>query len=180
MQYYGSKQLAESFRTVRKNTLLIAEDLPEDKYGFRAAKETRSVAEMLAHIAISTRLPYQVHAVERRLTLAGFDFPGLFARLRAEEAEPRNKAKILDLLRKEGDQWASWVGTLSDDFLAEQIDTPMAEPTRRSRFEMILSVKEHEMHHRGQLMLIERMVGIVPHLTRQFEQRMAQARRSGA
>jgi uncharacterized damage-inducible protein DinB len=29
------------------------------------------------------------------------------------------------------------------------------------------------MHHRGQLMLIERMLGIVPHLTRQFQQRMA-------
>ena len=39
---------------------------------------------------------------------------------------------------------------------------------------MIMSVKEHEMHHRGQLMLIERMLGIVPHLTRQMQQRMAQ------
>jgi uncharacterized damage-inducible protein DinB len=38
---------------------------------------------------------------------------------------------------------------------------------------MILSVKEHEMHHRGQLMLIERLVGIVPHLTREMESRMA-------
>jgi uncharacterized damage-inducible protein DinB len=38
---------------------------------------------------------------------------------------------------------------------------------------MILSVKEHEMHHRGQLMLIERMVGVVPHLTRQMQARMA-------
>jgi uncharacterized damage-inducible protein DinB len=40
---------------------------------------------------------------------------------------------------------------------------------------MILSVKEHEMHHRGQLMLIERMVGIVPHLTREMQSRMAAA-----
>ncbi len=40
---------------------------------------------------------------------------------------------------------------------------------------MILSVKEHEMHHRGQLMLIERMVGIVPHLTREMQARMAAA-----
>ena len=39
---------------------------------------------------------------------------------------------------------------------------------------MILSVKEHEMHHRGQLMLIERLLGIVPHLTREREARMAQ------
>jgi uncharacterized damage-inducible protein DinB len=38
---------------------------------------------------------------------------------------------------------------------------------------MILGVKEHEMHHRGQLMLIERMVGIVPHLTREGQARMA-------
>jgi len=35
-------------------------------------------------------------------------------------------------------------------------------------------VKEHEMHHRGQLMLIERMVGVVPHLTREMQVRMAQ------
>ena len=47
-------------------------------------------------------------------------------------------------------------------------------PPTKSRFEMILSVKEHEMHHRGQLMLVERMIGIVPHLTRDMQARMAQ------
>jgi hypothetical protein len=26
------------------------------------------------------------------------------------------------------------------------------------------------MHHRGQLMLVERMLGIVPHLTRRYEE----------
>jgi uncharacterized damage-inducible protein DinB len=38
---------------------------------------------------------------------------------------------------------------------------------------MILSVKEHEMHHRGQLMLIERILGIVPHLSRRMQERQA-------
>ena len=47
-------------------------------------------------------------------------------------------------------------------------------PPDKSRFEMILSVKEHEMHHRGQLMLIQRMLGIVPHLTRNMQDRLAQ------
>jgi uncharacterized damage-inducible protein DinB len=28
------------------------------------------------------------------------------------------------------------------------------------------------MHHRGQLMLTERLLGITPHLTRQFEERI--------
>ena len=39
---------------------------------------------------------------------------------------------------------------------------------------MLLGVKEHEMHHRGQLMMVQRMLGIVPHLTRQREAMTAQ------
>ena len=35
MTYYGAKHLADSFRTVRKNTLAIAEEIPEDKYASR-------------------------------------------------------------------------------------------------------------------------------------------------
>jgi uncharacterized damage-inducible protein DinB len=39
---------------------------------------------------------------------------------------------------------------------------------------MLLGLKEHEMHHRGQLMLMQRMLGGVPHLTREMQARMAQ------
>jgi hypothetical protein len=35
------------------------------------------------------------------------------------------------------------------------------------------SFKEHELHHRGKLMVVERMLGITPHLTRQREERIA-------
>jgi uncharacterized damage-inducible protein DinB len=38
---------------------------------------------------------------------------------------------------------------------------------------MLIAVKEHEMHHRGQLMLVERMLGITPHLTREAQARRA-------
>jgi uncharacterized damage-inducible protein DinB len=58
---------------------------------------------------------------------------------------------------------------------------PGTTPESKTRFEMLLMVKEHELHHRGQLMLIERMLGIVPHLTRDFQARQApqQARAQG-
>ncbi len=63
---------------------------------------------------------------------------------------------------------------MSDDFLGEQVSMPPGmQPAEKTRFEMILGVKEHEMHHRGQLMLMERMLGIVPHLTREMQARMA-------
>jgi uncharacterized damage-inducible protein DinB len=38
---------------------------------------------------------------------------------------------------------------------------------------MFLSTKEHEMHHRAQLMVFERLMGLVPHLTREREARLA-------
>ena len=55
MNYYGGRELADAFRTVRKNTIQIAEEIPEDKYQFRAAPDTRTVAQTLAHIAVSTQ-----------------------------------------------------------------------------------------------------------------------------
>ncbi len=36
MTIYGAKDMAESFRTVRKNTIQVAQDIPEDKYDYRA------------------------------------------------------------------------------------------------------------------------------------------------
>jgi uncharacterized damage-inducible protein DinB len=176
MNYYGAGELAASFRTVRKNTMMIAEEIPEEKYGFRATPETRSVAQLLTHVAIAYTFQHQVHAVERRTTLEGFDFPALMQRVHAEEQNPRGKSQLIQLLRSNGENWAGWVEKLSEDFLAEKVAMPagMGAPVK-SRFEMILSVKEHEMHHRGQLMLIERLLGIVPHLTREMQARMATA-----
>ena len=55
MNLYGPKQLADSMRTVRKNTILIAEDIPEASYNYRPTPESRSVAETLLHIAALAR-----------------------------------------------------------------------------------------------------------------------------
>lgn len=175
MVYYGAKELAASSRTVRGNTIVIAQDIPEDHYNFKPVPQYRSVAQLLAHIALASRFQYQLHAVERRTSFEGLDFPSLMQQLVTEESVSRTKAEILDLLQKEGEKWAGWLEKASEEFLEQRFDMPQgAAPAYKSRFEMVLSVKEHEMHHRGQLMLIERLLGIVPHLTRDREARMAQ------
>ena len=176
MNFYGAKELAESFRTVRKNTITIAQELPEEKYGFRPAPNTRTVGELLAHISLAYNFQYQIHGQERRSSLEGFNFPSLMQRLVAEEKAQRSKDQIIEMLRNSGEKRAGWLDGLTDSFLGERVEMPAgATPSSKSRFEMILSVKEHEMHHRGQLMLIERMVGIVPHLTREMQARMTAA-----
>jgi uncharacterized damage-inducible protein DinB len=174
MNYYGAKELAESFRTVRKNTVTIAEEIGEQHYTFRATPETRTIALTLAHIALVPKVQEQIHAIEHRASLEGFDFPGFIGRLGAEEQAPRNKQQIIALLRESGERFAKWLDGLSDEFLGERVTMPAGmTPASRTRFEMLLGVKEHEMHHRGQLMLLERMVGVVPHLTREMQARFA-------
>lgn len=181
MSYYGAKELAAGFRTVRKNTLVIAEEIGEEHYGFRATPNTRTVASTLIHIALSPKMQEQIHAVERRITLQGFDFPAFVSKMMAEEQKPRDKKQIVTLLKDDGERFAKWLDGLSDDFLGEQVAYPAGmTPPSKSRFEMILGVKEHEMHHRGQLMLLERMIGMVPHLTREMQARMAAAQSSQA
>jgi uncharacterized damage-inducible protein DinB len=174
VNYYGGKELAESFRTVRKNTVAIAQDIPEDKYSFRAAPDTRSVGELFAHIALAPTFQRTIHAEQKRSSLEGFDFPALMKRMSAEEKAPRTKVQVIELLTKDGEAWAKWMEGLDDEFLGEVVTMPAGgTPPTRTRFDMILSVKEHEMHHRGQLMLVERVLGIVPHLTRRMQERIA-------
>src|SRR3984893_18524791 len=118
MTFYGAKDLADSLRTVRKNTLIIAEEIPEDRYSFRATPETRTVAQILTHIAVVQRMPEQIHFIERRTTLEGFDFPEFMRSIVAEERRPRSNAQIITLLRDEGERWAKWLERQSDEFLA--------------------------------------------------------------
>lgn len=173
MNYYGAKELAAAFRTVRKNTIQIAEDIPEEHYSFHAAPGSRTVGQMLVHIATAPRVSHQIHAVEHLSDLSKFDFMDFFGTLLVIEQKPHTKEHILALLNEEGERYASWLDTLDDDFLAEVVAMPHGAVTSRTRFEMLLGPKEHEMHHRAQLMLIERMLGITPHLTRQMQERIA-------
>lgn len=163
---YGAREIAESFRTVRKNTIQIAEEIPAEQYGFKAADGVKSVGELLAHIALSSGWQVEVHG--QRVSSIDFAFfTGRAPRIAAEEKALQTKDQILDALRTRGEEFASAVERLTPDVLAEVVSfaSPM-QPSQKTRFEMLLGVKEHEMHHRGQLMLIERMLGIVPHLTR--------------
>jgi len=174
MNYSSAKDLAAAFRTVRNNTIKIAEEIPEDKYRFQAASDTRTVAQTLVHIALGTRFAAAVHGEQKLKTLEGFNFYSFIHPILAEEQKSRNKAEIIQFLRTSGDQFAGWLETLSDDFLAERVSLPAgAQPSSKTRFEMLLSPKEHEMHHRAQLMVMQRMLGMVPHLTREQQARMA-------
>ena len=173
MIYYGAKHLADSFRTVRKNTLAIAEEIPEDKYGFKAAPEVMSVGEMLAHLAVSPMWQIEVHG--QKIDSLDFAFFGArIAQAKADEQVLRSKADIIRALTDNGAAFATFLEGLDEATLQSSVALPPQGGGPKTRFEMLLGPKEHEMHHRGQLMLVQRLLGQVPHLTRARQQMRAQ------
>ena len=174
MTYYGAKDLAEGFRTVRKNTVTIAEEIPEDKYSFRPTPEVMSIREMLAHLAVSPAWQIDVHG--QKISSLDAAFFGVRGQQAAQtEAALATKADVVRALREDGARFAAFIESLDEPALAEIVTfAPPVQPSKKTRFEMLLSAKEHEMHHRGQLMLVQRLIGQVPHLTRARQARFAQ------
>ena len=160
---YGVRQLVDSVRAVRTNTILMADDIPESKYDYRPTPVSRSIAETLVHIAWLWTSDRLLHEEEHLDTLEGFDFPALLGKSEVEERRRRSKSEILELLRTEGERQARWLEQLPEAFLAERVQLPGGASV--SRFEMLLATKEHELQHRAQLTVIDRLIGVVPRFT---------------
>src|SRR5437868_9962753 len=100
MTYYGGKEMAASFRTVRNNTIKIAEEVPEDKYAFCPAPDCRSIGKTLTHIALGSGFQHHIH-INKITDLKTVNFPALMQGILAEEAKPRNKAETVAFLKSE-------------------------------------------------------------------------------
>jgi len=161
---YGIRQLVDSMRAVRGNTIAMADDIPESQYGYRPTPASRSVAETLVHIAWLWSSDVVLHEKEHLDALEGFDFPALLKTSEVEEKRQRSKGEILDLLRTEGERQARWLEQLPEAFVAERVQLPGGSGSV-SRFEMLVATKEHELQHRAQLTVIDRLIGVVPRFT---------------
>jgi uncharacterized damage-inducible protein DinB len=169
---YSSQDLARSFRTVRKNTIQIAHDIPAEQWTFRPAPDTRSVHELLAHIAAITYSRQRLHIRDRKTFISFEEFRAYDAEGTAYEKSLTTREAVLSALQANGEEFAALLESLSDADLAERVNfPPPLDPPSKSRFELLLAVKEHEMHHRAQLMLIQRMLGMIPHLTAAYRAR---------
>jgi hypothetical protein len=169
MTHYGGKELAAAFRTVRNNTIKIAEEIPETKYDFRAAPDTRFIGQTLVHIALIPAFALHIHS-NKIDNLSAVNFPELMQKTGAEEAKPRDKAEIVRFLKSEGERFASFLEGLSEAFLGETVTMPQGRTGGRSRFEMLLSATRCTTAASWRW---QRRIARVPFLTRQMQERMA-------
>ena len=119
MNYYGSKDMAESWRTVRKNTIQVAEDIPEEQYSFRAAPDTMSVGEILAHLATTPHWANQCHFVDKKIAVTMDDFGKWMGEVGAASKTLTTKAAIVAALKADGETFAAGLEAMTDEQLGE-------------------------------------------------------------
>src|SRR5207245_1599467 len=108
-----------------------------NQYNFKPAPDTRSVAETLAHIAVSSGFQSHVHR-NNISDMKTVNFMELFQKFTAEETKPRTKAELIALLKSEGESFASFLEGLPESFLADHVTMPPGAPyATRGRFDML-------------------------------------------
>ena len=141
MTYYGGKELAAAFRTVRKNTIQIAEDIPEEKYDFKPSPESRTIGQTLAHIARRNDVSDHACTASRIDRHEDLDFQEFMKQVGAEEAKPRNKAEIVAML-KSGRRQVRGAARIASESVPRRSRSrcrPAASRRRETRFDMLLS-----------------------------------------
>ena len=127
MTYYGAKHLADSFRTVRKNTLAIAEEIPEDKYGFKATpgrdERRRDARAPCGRPDVADRRARPEDGTARLRVLRHAHAAG-----EGRGAGPPLKAEIIGALTANGDGFAQFLEGLDEATLQSSVaPLPAAE-----------------------------------------------------
>ena len=165
------EQICEQWQDVRNGLIKEVELIPAEQFGFRAAPDTRSVLELLQHIIESERV--LAGEVCRQNTNFQRGFPVMIAEFAPRVKDAATKDAILELLRSSFEETKAKVSQFGDEGIAQTMTRFDGKPGIKS--EVLQFTISHEMYHRGQLTVYQRLLGIEPALTRLFKKLVGSA-----
>ena len=167
-----SAQIAvKSWKDVRNGLIEEVEKIPEDQMSFRATPDTRSIAEILQHI-VETQKILVGETCREGSNLMRQSFAAHGQEYAPGVRDVSDKQGLIELLRSS--MAAAETLILSH---ADMWDAPMngitGQPTTKGA--ILMFAASHEMYHRGQLTVYERLLNIEPVLTVKLKKLFAQA-----
>ena len=153
-----------SWREVRAGLIDEASQIPAEKFAFRAAEGMRSVAELLQHLVESQKfLVGEACRPDTNLMRGSFAdnikayVPGV--------RDVNDKEGILKLLATAMDDTEKQLRDHAGEMKNTMKRFDGKEMTKLAFMSFAIA---HEMYHRGQLTVYERLLGIEPMLTQRF------------
>jgi len=141
----------ERLENSRKYLLLVADMMPEEKYGYKATEESLTFAENLMHIGFALDWHSQSLIGDREARVYQTD----------TVFKPANKTKAEMMTRI--DQTFTEAIALLKDVSPEQLDTELDYfGLTRSKRQIYMLLADHITHHRGQMLVYMRLNGLTP------------------
>jgi len=158
------EQIVENWKEVRAGLVDEASQIPADKFSFQAAPNTRTVRQLLQHLVESQKFLVG-EACRPDTNLMRQSFAENLKQYAPGVREVEKKDELLDLLRKSMDEAAAQLQSAGDEMHKTMKRFDGKEMTKLAFMSFAIA---HEMYHRGQLTVYERLLGIEPVLTQRF------------
>lgn len=144
-------EVLELWERIAKMNIDMAEQFPEEKYGFKPTPEVRSFKEQMLHVASSSYF---------FIRLAGGE------KTRASHQGRETRADVVTLLKESYADGAALIRTLGDAGMERTVKHPFAD--RMVSLRTLFNVAaNHGGEHFGQLVIYYRLNGLVPPTTQE-------------
>ena len=164
------ESLIITWKEARNGFIDEANQIPADFFSFRATPATRSVAELLQHI-IETQAVLIGEACRPEPNLMRQSFADHIKEYAPDVAATRDKDDLVTLMRSSMDKAAA---TIRENELKLGDSMKRFDGREMTKLDFLRFASSHEMYHRGQLTVYERLLNIKPALTTKFEKLFAQ------
>ncbi|UJH68904.1 DinB family protein [Allomuricauda sp. SCSIO 65647] len=141
----------ERLENSRNYLLLVAETMPEDKYGFKASPESLTFAENLMHIGYA--MDWHSQSLLGGRESRDWNTDTIF------KVADKSKEEMIATIDDTFDQTIALIKKFDADQFDDELDYFGLTRTKRQIF---LLLADHITHHRGQMLVYMRLNGLVP------------------
>ena len=153
-----------SWKEVRSGFIDEVEQIPADQFSFQATPDTRSIAQLLQHV-IQSQKTLVGEACRPDTNLLRQPLAEQIKHYAPGVGEVTDKDELLNLLRASMDETETKLLAAGDEL---RNTMKRFDGKEMSKVAFLSFAIAHEMYHRGQLTVYERLLNIEPVLTRRF------------
>lgn len=156
--------IIESWKEVRSGLIDEANQIPADQFSFQPAPESRSVRQLLQHLIESQKFLVG-EACRPDTNLMRQSFADNLRQYAPRVREVGDKDELLNLLGTSMEEAAAQLRAAADEMKSTMKRFDGKEMSKLAFMSFAIA---HEMYHRGQLTVYERLLNIEPVLTQRF------------
>lgn len=164
------EEVLDAWKEVRAGLIAEVEQIPAEQFGFQATPESRSVAGILRHVIEAQRF-FMGELCRPDTDFKRLPILELMEKQAAEAYSGGNKEELIASLTLTMEWAEAMIRAFGEEAFRETVER--LDGKKMSKLAYLHFLISHEMHHRGQISVYERLLKIEPALTARLREFLA-------